>query len=190
MKNKNNIGLIIIDVQEAWNDLNYWKAKRNNPDAEKNMKILLDRWRKMGLPIIYFKHSSSNVNSPLNKNNAGHEIQDIVKPLETETVIEKKENSAFIGTNLESRLGELGISDIVLIGITTNHCISSTARMAGNLGFNCTVVSDATYAFDRIGPNGVYYDAETMHNTTLANLQDEFANVLSTNDFLEQNEFV
>ena len=39
--------------------------------------------------------------------------------------------------------------ELVLCGITTNHCCETTARMGGNLGYDVRFVLDATHTFDR-----------------------------------------
>ena len=98
-------------------------------------------------------------------------------PLENEAVITKNVNSAFIGTDLKVQLDKANIDTLVIIGITTNHCVSTTTRMAGNFGYETYLISDATACFDRIGINGERYDSETIHLTTLANLHNEFATV-------------
>ena len=66
-----------------------------------------------------------------------------VQPLPGEVVIQKFVNSAFIGTNLEEQL-EDKCNAVVVVGLTTNHCVETTTRMAGNLGFTTYLVSDAT----------------------------------------------
>lgn len=73
-------------------------------------------------------------------------------------------NSSFIGTNLEDYLKENKIETVIITGLTTPHCVSTTARMSANLGFNTYLVSDATAAFGMKDQNGQYYDAETIHN--------------------------
>ena len=62
------------------------------------------------------------------------------------------------GTNLEKQLKDAGINTIVLVGLTTDHCVSTTTRMGGNLGFRVFVISDATATFDRVGPGGKKHD--------------------------------
>jgi nicotinamidase-related amidase len=56
--------------------------------------------------------------------------------------------------------------------------------MAGNLAFDTVLVADATATFDRIGVDGTHYDAQLMHDTTLASLSEEFATILNTRDVL------
>nr|ELA7361847.1 isochorismatase family protein [Elizabethkingia anophelis] len=103
-----------------------------------------------------------------------------------EPIITKNVNSAFIGTDLKERLDREGINILVITGITTNHCVSTTTRMAGNYGYETYVISDATAAFDRTGINGEKYDSEIIHLTALANLNDEFATVWSSEKLLNE----
>lgn len=95
-------------------------------------------------------------------------------------------NSAFIGTDLKQQLDKSNIDTLVIIGITTNHCVSTTTRMAGNFGYKTYLISDATAAFDRIGINGEKYDSETIHLTTLANLNEEFATVWNSKSLMSE----
>ncbi|MDG1146829.1 MAG: cysteine hydrolase family protein [Crocinitomicaceae bacterium] len=169
--------LILVDVQKAFLDEEYWGGNRNNKDAELVCGKILKKWRELNLPIFHIRHSSTNLNSKLNQSNKGFEFNENVMPLEKEPIITKEVNSAFIGTNLKEQLDKLNIHTLVIVGITTNHCVSTTTRMAGNFGYETYLISDATATFDRIGINGEKYDSETIHLTTLANLNDEFATV-------------
>lgn len=93
--------------------------------------------------------------------------------------------SAFIGTDLKERLDKQGINSLVIIGLTTNHCVSTSTRMAGDFGFDTFLISDATATFDRIGVNGEKFSAEIIHQTALANLNNDFAKVVDTKRILE-----
>ena len=177
--------LILIDIQKGFDDVSYWGEERNNPEAENNASRLLNYWREKGLPVFHVKHNSTNPNSLLAKGKPGNEIQDIVKPLENEPVIEKEVNSAFIGTDLHERLMMNNIETVVIAGLTTEHCVSTSVRMAGNLGFKTFVLSDATAAFSKIGFDGKKYTAANIHETALASLHEEFATVLNTEQLLK-----
>ena len=149
-----NTALLLIDIQKGFDEEDYWGGNRNNKDAEQTCAMLLDKWRTLDLPIFHIIHSSQNPISRLHKSHPGFEIKDEVKPIAGEPVIEKEVNSAFIGTDLKERLEKNNINKLVIVGMTTNHCISTTTRMAGNLGFDALLISDATATFDREGVNG------------------------------------
>lgn len=178
MSVKNNTALLLIDIQKGF-DEPIW-GKRNNADAEENSAILLDYWRKNASPIIHIQHNSTNKASPLHPSHSGNDFKEMVKPLEDETVFGKTVNSAFIGTGLESYLNKSNIKQLVIVGLTTDHCVSTTTRMAANLGFEVTLVSDASATFDRTDKQGNYYSAETMHTINLVSLDGEFCQVKST----------
>jgi nicotinamidase-related amidase len=183
LKLPENAALIVIDVQDGLDDP-YWGV-RNNPDAEQNMARLLAMWRDQGRPVYFIHHQSKRPQSPLRPGQPGNAIKQIVAPRPVEPVIQKTENSAFIGTDLEARLREAGQETLVLVGLTTDHCVSTTARMAKNLGFAPVVVSDATATFDRVSPlTGRHYSADEMHEAELTSLSGEFAVVVRTNAVL------
>lgn len=177
-----NVALILIDIQKGFDDP-VW-GRRNNPDAETNMAALLHVWRQSERPIYHIQHLSQDAHSPLRASCPGSEIKDIVHPQDGEPVIQKRVNSAFIGTDLEERLRREGITTLIITGLTTNHCVETTTRMAGNLGFHTYLVSDATATFDRQGPDGVIHTAEEIQTMTLANLYQEFATIVTTDDVL------
>jgi len=176
--------LMIIDVQDGLDDPRL--GKRNNPDAEQNMARLLAVWRAKARPIYYVQHMSVSPNSPLRPELPGNAIKRIVAPQRSEPVIQKSVNSAFMGTDLEKQLRDAGIESLVIVGLTTGHCVSATARTASDLGFKTYVVADATACHDHNGFDGLYYPAETIHKISLVSLQDEFATILHTADLLDE----
>jgi nicotinamidase-related amidase len=175
-----NPALILIDIQKGFDDIAYWGGQRNNPDAENNAAELLEIWRANHLPIFHIQHCSSNPNSLLNALHPGNEFKEMVKPNTGEPIIKKNVNSAFIGTNLKQLLDEQKINTLVIVGLTTDHCVSTTTRMAGNFGFDTFVVSDATATFNKTGVDGQLFSAELIHETALASLNGEFAKVVTT----------
>ncbi|MEO8971364.1 MAG: cysteine hydrolase family protein [Ktedonobacteraceae bacterium] len=177
-----NAALLLIDVQKGFDDP-VW-GRRNNSSAETNMATLLQAWRQTGRPVFHIQHSSLNPHSPLHADSPGHMIKDLVHPQGKEPVFQKQVNSAFIGTDLEARLRTDGITTLIITGLTTNHCVETTTRMAGNLGFDTYLVSDATATFDRPGPDGVLHTAEEIQAMTLVNLHQEFATIVTTDDVL------
>ena len=181
---ESNAALILIDIQQGMDDPSL--GKRNNLDAEANAARLLEAWRSSGRPLVHIQHRSVNPDSPLWPETPGVAIKPIVAPRDGETVMTKTVNNAFVGTDLEVFLRERQIEQVVIAGLTTNHCVDTTTRMAGDLGFSHILVSDASATFDRRGPDGVTWPAATIHSVTMANLQDEFAEIATTDEVLER----
>jgi nicotinamidase-related amidase len=176
--------LLLIDIQKGLDDLEFYGGERNNPEAEYNAGLILEYWRKNKWPLFHVQHCSVTPGSPLTEGHPGHELKDEVKPLPGEPLIRKNVNSAFIGTDLRERMDAQGIRTVVIVGLTTQHCVSSTTRMAGNYGYDTIVVSDATAAFRSRGLNGEAIPAQVVHDVSLATLNGEFADVLPTRDIL------
>lgn len=183
---ENKPALLLIDLQKGFEDEAYWGGNRNNKNAEEKAAQILEKWRSLNLPVYHIIHSSQDPNSLLHQSHAGFEISDQVKPINGEPIIIKHVNSGFIGTDLKEQLDTKGITKLVIVGLTTNHCISTTTRMAGNYGFETILIEDATATFDRIGIHGEKYTSEIIHLSSLANLRDEFAKILNTKQLLTQ----
>lgn len=178
----NHTALLLIDVQEGFKDP-YW-GRRNNSCAEGNIKTLLQRFRQKGLPVIHIQHLSTDPNSPLRVGHSGANLMPETGPSGTERLFTKHVNSAFIGTDLESYLRSEKISSLILVGLTSDHCVSTSARMAANLGFKVTVISDATATFERRSISGELLSADLIHQVSLASLNGEFARILGTEQLL------
>lgn len=174
--------LLVIDVQQGFDDPSW--GRRNNLGMETRVAELLAAWRGGRRPVLHARHMSTWPGSPLRPGQPGNELKAETAPRPGEPVIEKSVNSCFIGTALDEELRGAGIAGLVLAGLTTNHCVSTTARMAGNLGYAVWVVSDATAAFDRTGPDGAQYPAELVHAMALSDLHGEFAEVVDTRTLL------
>ncbi len=174
--------LIVIDVQKAFNHPGW--GNRNNPCAEEQIAALLDAWRAKGFPIVHIQHASASPTGYFQKGQESFEHKEEAKPLPGEPIYVKSVNSAFIGTPLEAHLRRQGIKQAVIVGLITNHCVSTTARMSGNLGFDTYVVEDATATFDRAALDGAWRPAQEVHAAALSDLSGEFATILSTSHVL------
>ena len=186
MKQSSDPALIVIDVQQGMD--NPRLGKRNNPDAEKRIADLIAAWRATAKPVIHVQHDSVEAQSELRPDRPGNAVKKEAKPIDGEPVFRKNVNSAFIGTDLERFLRERGIDNLVMVGLTTEHCVSTSARMAANLGFNVTIVADATAAFEKNGYDGKHYSADEVHNVELAGLNQEFATIRQSKDILAEVE--
>jgi len=175
--------LLFIDVQKAFDDP-YW-GPRNNPGAEANQAALAAAFRAQGLPVVHVRHDSRDPNSPLFPGEPGNAFKEGTAPLSGEAEFRKNAHCAFVGTGLEAHLRERGIDRLVIAGFTTNHCVSTTARLSCDLGFKTVVVRDACATFDLEDMDGRRIPAQTLHDTGLTELHGEFAMVLPTEAILQ-----
>lgn len=175
--------LIIIDMQKGMADPA--AGTRNNPEAEQNIAALLRAWRAAGSTVVHVRHISRTVGSLFWPGQAGVEFQERLAPLPEAYVVEKNVPDAFINSGLERWLRVRGISELVIVGVSTNNSVEASARTAGNLGFATHVVADACFAFAKIDYAGTPRSAEDVHVMALSNLDGEYATIVHTQDVLD-----
>jgi nicotinamidase-related amidase len=172
--------LIVVDVQRAFEDPAW--GRRNNPESETNIAALVAHWREQGWPLVLVRHDSVEADSPLRPELPGNALMDIVDG-EHDLLVAKSVNSAFHGEpSLQAWLDGEGIDTVYICGMTTNHCCETTARVAGNLGYDMRFVIDATHTYDRPDHTGHVVSAEDLSRATAASLHDEFGTVVQTTD--------
>jgi nicotinamidase-related amidase len=181
-----NAVLLLIDLQKAI--LHPKWGHRNNPNAEANLRSLLEMWRANDWPVWHVRHDSTDPLSPYRPGQPGNEFLPHFEPLPTERVCAKQTNSAFIGTDLAEQLRERATPSLVIAGVITNNSVEATARMAGNLGFNTFLVADGCFTFDKLDWNGVPRSAEDIHAMSLANLDGEYCSVVETRLLLSRTD--
>ncbi|MRX73204.1 isochorismatase family protein [Bacillus lacus] len=177
-------GLLVLDVQNGFDDP-YW-GERNNHKAEKNILELQAAWREKSWPVLHSQHLSMNISSPFHyTKKKGIAFKEATRPMPGEYVFQKQVNSAFIGTQLEAVLNDLGVKTVVITGLSTQHCVSTTTRMSANLGFTTYLAEDACAAFAITDHKGTFYSADAVHQAQLAALHKEFATIVSTQEMLQ-----
>ncbi|VVN94433.1 cysteine hydrolase family protein [Pseudomonas fluorescens] len=184
MELKANAALILIDQQKG---IHHPKlGRRNNPHAEDRIAELLGHWRDTARPVIHVQHMSRLPDSVFWPRQSGVEFQQRFVPLPGEQVIQKQVPDAFCATTLEVGLREAGIEQLIIVGVATHNSVESTARTAGNLGFQTWVVEDACYTFDKADYFGNAHTAEAVHAMSLGNLNGEYATVVDTAQILKE----
>ncbi len=185
LKNLNHVhtALVVIDVQRAFEEWESAGRRRNNTGALRRIGQLLAAFRQADAAIFHIRHRGEP-GSSFEPHGTGFAVLDEARELAGEPVIEKTVNNAFIGTDLEQRLRAADIDTVVICGATTNHCVKSSTRMAGNLGFVTRFVGDATWTFDLTGPDGRLHRAEEIQAMTEANLSGEFAEIVCADDVI------
>ncbi|MFB7593009.1 cysteine hydrolase family protein [Streptomyces sp. NPDC056169] len=185
-----NAALVVVDVQKGFEE-EFW-GKRNNPAAEENIAALIDLWQETGRPVAFVRHDSLGSGSPLRKGYVGNDFKDFVearrgKGAGPELLVTKSVNSAFYGEpSLDGWLAGLGVAQIVIVGIQTNMCNETTARMGGNLGYEVVFPLDAMHTFDLEGPFGWSRTADELAQATAVSLHGGgFAKVVTARDVVE-----
>lgn len=178
--------LVVVDVQQAFDDHAAWSptAHRDNAACEANVAALIAEWRSRGRPVVFVRHDSVEDGSPLRAGAPGNAFKPELTG-EPALLVVKHTNSAFYGEpDLHAWLTERGLDAFAVCGIQTDHCVETTARMGGNLGYDVLFVLDACHTFDRLGPDGVLVTAEELTRATAASLHGEFATVVATRDLV------
>ncbi len=179
-----NKTLILIDFQRGFEDA-FW-GNRNNPDAEDNAGALIAAMRAAGGRVVHVRHLSREAGSPLA--GPGAAFKPGFEPGPGEAIYEKTVNSAFIGTSLEEDLRKAGARELIICGLTTPHCVSTTTRMAANLGFSVELAHDACAAFTRNADvsfdGGPAPTADEIHRAAVYHLHGEFARAVRTPDLI------
>ena len=174
--------LILIDLQRAIDDLSW--GTRNNPQAETIARALLEKWRGLSAPIFHVRHDSTEPESTYRPGQPGNDFKPEVAPLPGETVVVKRVHSAFVGTDLETRLRVAGIDRLVVCGVITNNSVETTVRHGANLGFRITLVEDACFTFARADYHGHARTADEVHAMSLANLNGEYCEIVRGRELL------
>src|SRR5690606_12966841 len=178
--------LILVDIQKDY--FPNGKMELSNPEsAAANAAKILEWFRQNQKEnIIHVQHiASSPAMGFFLPETEGIDIHEAVQPLEHERVIVKQFANSVLQTGLASQLKEKDITKIVVAGMMTHTCIDATVRAAVDLGYETTLVEDAC-ARKELAYQGKVVSAEEVHYAFVGALQGMYAEVLSTEAFLQQ----
>lgn len=171
--------LLVIDVQDSFRlDAARW-ATRSNPAFEGSVARLIETYRAAELPVIFILHQDEDelflAGSPYVR------LQPFLEPREDEPVLAKSTRNAFTSTNLADLLAERGVRRLAITGIQTEQCCETTARLAGDLGYDVDFVTDATLTFPITDPaTGDVQSVEAITRATEFSLRGRFARITAT----------
>lgn len=167
--------VLVIDMQQGMADRIRSGRVPVNPDAPDRIATLLAYARGMGLPVIHVHHDDPDPGSPFRKGEPGGAPMPCATPLPGEVVLWKQRSSAFAGSGLDAHLRALGVTELVVAGAVAAFCVTSTVRMASDLGYTVLLPKDALLGFDLPAHDGGRIDAATVHRVTLSLLGADFA---------------
>jgi nicotinamidase-related amidase len=178
--------LIIIDIQ---ND--YFEGGANplvgSFEASVNAKALLKNFREKTLPVIHIQHFSTRAGAAFFlPNTKGVEIHENVMPINGEKIIAKHYPNSFRETDLLDYLQSNHITDLVICGMMTQHCVDATTRAAKDFGFTCTVIGDACATKD-LEIQGEIVVSNEVQKSFLAALNFFYSTVKNTQEYLNEN---
>ena len=176
--------LLIIDIQNDY----FQGGKMELFEMELascNAKKLLSYFRERNLSIVFIRHLAIKSNpSFFIPDTFGSEIHDSIRPLENETVIIKNFPNSFRNTNLHQYLQAINTSELVICGAMSHMCVDTTTRAAFDLGYSCTLISDAC-ATRNLVFNDQMVKATDVQIAYMAALNGTFAQVISTSQLLQ-----
>ncbi len=177
--------LILVDIQNDYFPEGSMELVQMDKAAQ-NAQLMLEYFRKMQLPVFHVQHISMGPNATFFRPDTdGVKTHDSVAPLAGEAIITKHFPNAFRETELSDKLNGLNLKEIVICGAMSHMCIDATTRAGFDLGYQCTVISDACTTRD-LEFKGVKIEAQMVHASFMAALSSPYAKVISVNEFMSQ----
>lgn len=173
-----NTALLVVDIQDSFKYSAERWASRNNPGFEENVTKLIGTFREASLPIVFFLHTDGDpgfaIDDPLFR------LMDFLDYRESDPLLVKSTRNAFTSTDLHERLQAIGVTRVVVCGISTEQCCETTTRVAADLGYDVDFVTEATATF----PIGTL-TTDAIVERTEAVLRGRFARIVTV-DALEE----
>ncbi len=178
-----NKALIIIDIQNDYFEKGTMPLVGSMKACE-HAKLILDKFRKDELPVIYIQHIATRPDATFFiPDTEGADIHNMIKPLADEKIIVKHYPNSFRETELLEYLKENKVTDLVICGMMSHMCVDATTRAAKDLGFNITLIGDACATKD-LEFNGTKALAKDVQTSFLSALNYFYSTVLTTEQYL------
>lgn len=126
-------GMLVIHTREG-----------HRPDLSDCPSAKLLRGKKQGAGI----GDAGPMGRILVRGEYGHGIVEELTPAAGEIILDKPGKGAFFATDLDLILRTRGITNLIVCGVTTHVCVSTTIREANDRGYDCVLLSDCSAAFD------------------------------------------
>ncbi|PZS26742.1 MAG: cysteine hydrolase [Pseudonocardiales bacterium] len=135
--------LVVIDVQESFRQRPSWQAMAN-PQIATQVGRLVDAARTANDLVVWVWHTEPGSRTVFDPALGYVRPIDGLVPRDDEPQVVKTSVNAFTTTNLHQQLTQRGVRELVICGIRTEQCCETTARVASDLGYDVTFVTDAT----------------------------------------------
>lgn len=174
--------LLVIDVQESFRARDNWSAV-SNPDIVADVNRLVAAARSRGDLVVWVLHTEPGSGGVFDPTSGIITLQDGLNPLPDEPVITKTSRNAFTTTNLGQILQSRGVRKITVSGIQTEQCCETTVRVATDLGYDVTFVTEATATFPIVRPDtGAVLDTDAVIERTEFALAGRFATIATLDE--------
>jgi nicotinamidase-related amidase len=177
--------LVVIDAQQEYFAPLGKVVLPAGPAAVKRIAAALAWARDARVSVIHIVHENRRPGAAIfAPGSPALAVHPDAAPAAGEPVMTKHLPGSFTGTALEETLRALAIERVLIAGFMTQMCVDTTSRQAAHLGFNVTVLSDATAAKAVTGPDGVEISADVVHRTHLGSLNGFLAEIRTTDDVM------
>ena len=176
--------VIVVDIQNDYFEGGAFPLYRQK-EAAANAALVIAKAREDKVPVIFIQHLSESMF--FIKDTPGAEINEMVKPLEGEKIIQKWFPNSFRGTSLAADLEALGgpkAVELTIVGSMSQMCIEATTRAAADMEYKCIVVEDACAAPAQAF-NGVEVSPQQTHAVAMSALSFGYAKIVTTEEYLK-----
>ncbi|CAI1078381.1 nicotinamidase/pyrazinamidase [Serratia proteamaculans] len=174
--------LLIIDVQQSFQHRPFWQEEEL-PAFQQALTRLIAGCQQQGVPLVDVFHVSPEGPFSL--------ASGWVKRLpfldhQADVTVHKQVHNALTESGLDAWLLERHIKHLIICGIRTEQCCETTTRVAADLGYQVTFVTEATLTFPMQHPDGQVFTTEQLKRHTETVLVDRFARIASVDEALAQ----